>query len=409
MIRIGNPYCTRTDTGRSRLNADLMVDGPNQQNTTLWMEVDTAYEKYLCNERADAFVVGLLNYAMEYGHDIVSEAPVTERLYSQLIKVFLPAYCRINSPSANRISPRLVKVTCPTAPEVEHPEDGLAIGTGVSCGVDSMHVLATHPELTHGCVWNFHVFHYKSSDADRERKWTQLQRQAKTICDAAGIKLLVGDSNFDGRCLPGLMCGYSTTYANLFMIFALQKLWKRFYIASEFDITEFKLDYGLRTDCAYYDHMLLPYASIGRMSVLTDDMSHNRLEKVKDIIEYKPAHDLLNVCWNVTEGRNCSHNCLKCQYTMMEIDYWGGLDHFSSVFDVEYFRKHFEVYLAAYYREVKNQDTLMLELGEYIARRKIPFKTRIQARYINLRQWLVGFDSIHRFGFWVKNLLRFGN
>ena len=156
MITIKQPFVTVRD-GKARLSADLDVDG---LKTQLWFEVDEEYEEYLLYERIDAFVLGLMHEVIRKNHDIVSEAPMTRRLYFQLTNQFLPAYFKLNGGG--------FKIRCPVAEEVAHPKGGVAIGTGVSCGVDSLHVFAMHPEITHACIWNLHGVTYNETASTRQ-------------------------------------------------------------------------------------------------------------------------------------------------------------------------------------------------------------------------------------------------
>lgn len=86
--------------GKSRLSADIVVDG--REGRPLWFEVDEKYGRYLCDERSDAFVIGLLHYALRKGHGIVSEVPMTRRLYEQLTDQFLPAFSKLTASSQSR-------------------------------------------------------------------------------------------------------------------------------------------------------------------------------------------------------------------------------------------------------------------------------------------------------------------
>ena len=174
MIEIEIPKMS-TSAGRYRLSADISVDG---QTNTLWFEVEEKFGRYLCHERSDAFVLAMLQYAFRHGHDIKSKSPMTDRLYGQLTEQFLPAF--------NKINRLTTKIFAPVAPEVEHPEDGCRIGTGLSCGVDSLHVYATRPEIDIACVWSAGVIaevrkreayekpsvkRKKKSEAARKRKY----------------------------------------------------------------------------------------------------------------------------------------------------------------------------------------------------------------------------------------------
>lgn len=66
MIHIGQPQIVEKPHN-SRLQAKVKI-GNNE--TELWFEVSKEYGEYLVDDRADAFVVALVNYAMIHGFDI---------------------------------------------------------------------------------------------------------------------------------------------------------------------------------------------------------------------------------------------------------------------------------------------------------------------------------------------------
>ena len=77
MLFIGEPYIAQNGD-RSRLVCDIGIN--RRETRTVWFEVDREYEKYLCTERSDAYVIGLLSWAMRAGHDITCTVPVSEEL-----------------------------------------------------------------------------------------------------------------------------------------------------------------------------------------------------------------------------------------------------------------------------------------------------------------------------------------
>lgn len=114
MIKIGKPRLEPHIGGgekKTRLVADISVDG---EIRTVWAEVDDTYRDYLCHERSDAFVVGLLHWAMLHGHDIECEAPMGEFLYYQITTELIRALSQ-NSPRmhAIRIRAEVDLQTCP--------------------------------------------------------------------------------------------------------------------------------------------------------------------------------------------------------------------------------------------------------------------------------------------------------
>lgn len=378
MIKIGKPYLTETEM-HTRVSADLDVDG---LKTSLWFEVEKEYGKYLLHERIDAFVLGLMHEAIRRGHDLVSEAPMTERLHFQLTNQFLPAYFKLNGGN--------FRIVCPTAPEVEHLEGCAAVGTGASCGVDSLHVFAMHPEITHACVWNLHGVTYKETADTRATGWMNLVKGARSFAEDIGCKLVIGNTNFNRGCLPSIAHDGSTTYANLFCAMSLQKLWTRYYVASGYDIGGFKFA-GVtgETDPAHYEWLLFSFCGLKNFSVYVDGVAQTRVEKVRDLVDYEPTRRHLNVCWGIRDdGRNCTCLCGKCMRTLLNLEVWGAGDKFAAVFDVEYFHAHYEEYIAELWRGYLQKSPFALEMRPYFSKRQIPFPIRVKATLIVIRKAL---------------------
>ena len=56
-IKISVPYIQSVSGDQARLVADVDIGG---KKTSIWFSVYEKYAKYLCAERGDAFVIGLL-------------------------------------------------------------------------------------------------------------------------------------------------------------------------------------------------------------------------------------------------------------------------------------------------------------------------------------------------------------
>lgn len=377
MITIGKPFL-ETNNGKVRLSSEITCDGKCE---VLWFEVAEEYGEYLLVERSDAFVVGLLHYAMRKGHDIVSDTPMTVRMYEQLTEQFLPAYYRVN---------KMAHQPClevPTADEVSHCINGNCVGTGVSCGVDSLHVFAMHDEISHACLWNMHGVTNNETEAKRKLWWRNQQKQAQRFADYIGCKLVIGETNYDRGVFPDLAFDGSTTYGNLFCVLALEKLWSKYYVASGYDIRDFSLSLGVEADPAHYEYMLFSFLSTDHLSLRIDGAAQNRIEKVGDLVSYEPSWKFLNVCWDIREdGGNCSRLCPKCMRTMLNLDAWGALDSYHEVFDVPYYRAHFEEYLAELYRGYLQGNNFAIEQRPYFKRLNIPLRIKLKAAWIVLKK-----------------------
>lgn len=370
MIKIGKPSVV-PNGDKVRLAANITIDGEISQ---LWFEVDASYGRFLCPERSDAFVLAFIQYAIQYGHDITTETPMTDRLYDRLTEGFLPAFNK-----ANELS---LKIVSDVAPEVEHPSDGCHVGTGCSCGVDSLHVYARHADITDACVWNGHGADLSVGREARAGVFAALVNRARNFSAEAKVQnVLVGDSNFDEGCVKGLRWDGMTTYGNLFMVFALQKYWRKYYIASDCDVANFSFKIkGVFADPARYEYFLFPFLALKGLLIEMDGSDRNRVEKVADLASYEPARKYLNVCHRINEGhRNGSYDCPKCMRTMLDLDCCGMLDGFSEVFDVAYYRRNFHEYLAEYYRGLIQGDNFALELVPYMKNRDIALGVRLKA------------------------------
>ena len=88
MIQIGKPYIYKTNEEKVRLCSVVNYDGNDNE---IWYEVDKEYGEFLCHERADAFLLAFLPYAMAFKHDIEIEGAVSEKLFYQLINYYIPA------------------------------------------------------------------------------------------------------------------------------------------------------------------------------------------------------------------------------------------------------------------------------------------------------------------------------
>lgn len=380
MLKIGSPYLERRNN-LVRLCADIDRDG---EKKTLWFGVEEQYAKYLLSERSDAFVIALLQYAIRNGHDIIAESPMTRRIYEQLTEQFLPCYNRMHGDFKCQ-SGHAVSIKCQVDEEV--PALGKAVGTGISCGVDSLHVFASHSDITHACVWNLHGVTNEETAEKRKIGWKNLVSQAKLFCEETGHELVIGDTNFDRGCFDDLQFDGLTTYGNLFAIHSLQKLWRKYFVASGYAIKDFDLGMSVFGDPAHYEYILLPFVSGDHYSIQLDAPEKPRVEKIPALINYAPAHKYLNVCTGISNANtNCTFLCPKCIRTILNLKVYGALEAFRNVFDVDYVGRHPEVFIAELYRGWLQNNPFATEMMPYYRRMKIPLNIKIKAWIIVLKK-----------------------
>ena len=325
--------------GRKRLSADIVVDGVSRE---LWFEVEEEYGKYLCDERSDAFVVGLLSLAIREKHDIEFVAPMTAQLKDQLEHDFLDVVCQ-HQPGLHK-----VKLLGPVAEPIYKNRE--IMGTGVSCGVDSLFTIKRRFIDSQS---EKYLFLTNQSPVNGARVVFEcLKKNAMSFAADAGVNLIIGDTNYCGG-IPGLTTEGATTYCNLFSVLALQKLFSRYFIASGGPICDFSkyIENGMfGTDCSNYDLLLLSACSTMSCKFIVDGLE-DRIKKVQDLVSWPLAWNHLDVCFRHADpnGMNGTNDCPKCVHTIVEILVAGGMDaleKFNAVFNVDYVRQHKHEYLA---------------------------------------------------------------
>ncbi len=332
MIIIGKPY-VKTQNGKSRLTANVDIDGSSRD---VWFEVDSQFEKYLCYERSDAFVVAILNYAMRHGHDMETKAPIGEDLYYQLTTDLIPALA--DNSKVMHHTQLIADVDSSILPNAG------AVGTGISCGVDSFHALAMESEtkfpkhnLTHLAFNNVG----SHGEGEHARKlFAERKELAKNFCKEFGFVYVEGDSNLHDA-IP--QNHYLThTYSSMFSVFALQKLYSVYYYASSgHPYNKFSVKDNEKHASGLYELLLLSCLSSHSLKIYSEGGDKNRLKKIQAVVKYTPSYNYLNVCIN--QFHNCG-KCEKCIRTLVALDALNKLDEYRNVFDVDYYKAHKNYY-----------------------------------------------------------------
>ncbi len=350
MLFIGSPYIERK-ADKSRLVCDIEID--DKETRSVWFEVDREYEQYLCTERSDAYVIGLLNWAMRARHDMTCATPISEELLFSLNEYLIPSLVKY-APSFHA-----VKIDAPIAGEPL--SNAGAVGTGLSCGVDSLHAIlkqqhSRYPQhnLTHLCINNVGAFNGCYDSYGIERARTECYEKAKKAAGEIGLPLIETDSNFQTAFKQNH--SRSHTYSSMFAVFCMQKLWRvYFYGSSGYDFNCFSLTNHAAEDSSHYELLSLNCLSTRSLKIYSEGGAQTRLEKTADIADYDIARKYLHVC--TRKSTNCGV-CPKCRRTMLALDALGKLDEFAHVFDVAYYREHRREYLLWLYEMHKQNDDM---------------------------------------------------
>lgn len=314
----------------------------SQEDSGLWFAVPKEYKQHLCAERGDAFVTAMIWYAMVTESDIECEVPVSKSMAFQINNYLIPALMKEEKGYSHRI-----KLVCPTTEE-PYPNAG-AVGTGMSCGVDSLYTLKLFnkpdiPEgyrLTHLTYLNMGaIFHpdrnstkeytikefYETTDHMSEEK----RQNAQEVADASGLPLLYVKSNLDSDYYRG---GYGDTgvYRNFACVLATAGLFRTYYSSSRGRPESFNLDLDKASE--HYESLLCDVFSTEGLRFLLSDYD-SRLEKMLALQSDEIAQKYLDVCFRFN---NCG-TCSKCLRTLVILDVLGKVDEFSAVFDVARFK-----------------------------------------------------------------------
>ena len=337
MITIRKPEIVETG-GKTRIQNILDFDGVEKQ---LWFEVPNEYAQYLCPERADAYVIGVLPYAMRHNKDITCEVPMGEELHYRITTYLIPSL-------ANH-SKKLHHIKIVADLDSIPVKNAGGVGTGMSCGVDSMHVLASEAE-TGGMYPSLKVTHLTNYNVGihsigqrAEILHAGIEANATNLANEIGLPIIATDSNFAEVFFSDPSEGIvhrqpvlTHTYAHAFATYMLQKLWKvYFYSSCGHDFSSFTLKNSEKTSPARYELLSLDCFSTQSLKIYSQGGAKSRLEKIKTVITYPPAKKHLNVCtWAVS---NCG-KCVKCIQILAALDALDQLDEFHEVFDIEQYK-----------------------------------------------------------------------
>ena len=271
VLEIRQPYIKRTGN-KSRLCSDISW---GDRIRTLWFEVEREYEECLCTERIDSFLVALLPFAMLKNLNIHSDGYVSERLLYQLKTILLPSLSA-NIPEFHPID---IDAKC----DGKVLESKNAVGTALTCGVDSFYTVLKHLDadlegfrLTHLTYFNIMNSASWQGREDSSREFSNARiNYVKPAAEKLGLKLVTVDSNFDKLYNR---FNYLATYAFRFCgtVLALQKLFGKYYWSSGHPFSQFNLTID---DITYFDLLSVQCVSNENITFYSTGSEITRLEK----------------------------------------------------------------------------------------------------------------------------------
>jgi hypothetical protein len=296
-MTIGAPKVRQVESG-TRLEAEVLIAG---ECKIVYFEVDAAYAEYLCIDRADPFMVALFLYAFFRGEFVRVDAPVSESLIYQ-INFSLVEF--LSSIYPDKVSPD-VKIE---AQIMLPPLEAIgAVGTGVSCGIDSLATIFRHMHhgcpsfrLTHLCFFDTGS-HGRPHDVASVERYGFRRKLAKNFSQSIHLPLVEVRSNLS-EIIPHPF-GLTHTYLNAAAALALQPLFATYIYSSGASIRDFL---SFTSDPAYFDSYLLTLLSTRSLRFYSGEENLGRYEKTRIVTLNPLSQQYLNVC-NL-DGKNCG-NC----------------------------------------------------------------------------------------------------
>ena len=342
-IIINEPYIKK-ENEKTKLVAKIQLPS---KDIEFFYEVDSKYEEYLTPERADAFLLMVLEYAMTKSLDIECKAPVTEQLYYQLTKYFIPIL------SMNRKLYNNIDIIANVADEIMPVElDGEFVnGTGISGGVDSFYAILSclnkyteKHKLTH-LVFTNNGSLSPNFDYEESVNYFNLKcKEFKSLTEELNLEFLSVNTNMLELYseLKGMYAINAGAVKTISIIYSLKKFFHYYWFASSFDYSKFHFS---EIGEGYYDLFTLNMLSISGLIFYSPGAEvPTRIEKTKYIANNKVVQKYLTICSN----NNCGI-CNKCVRTLTALYLMDKLDDFSAVYNIEHYKKHMTMLLIKYF------------------------------------------------------------
>jgi len=338
-IIINKPYIEKIDNGKVRLCSKI----EGSMNDILYYEVDEKYEQYLCDDRADAFLVGLLHSAMFNNENLVCKCGISEHLLFQLKTYYVPIVAE------NMKDLHIIQVDGTPMPSTT--TIGTGVGTGLSGGVDSFYTVIKYSQPEFGSFKLTHLLfnNIVTADDDDERIRNQHHKdveEKRKIAAEMGLDYIDMYTNlYAFYHHPGIFNHYFTLqYTSA--VLALQKLFHVFYFSSSYTLDAFSLDYNKIPSGAPFDLLSLKCVSGPNIAFYSAGCETPRYQKMQYFVSNKVPQKHLQVCGasqdygghSPMEKLNCG-SCMKCSRAIVSLKLFGALDDYKDMFDMSRYEK----------------------------------------------------------------------
>lgn len=380
----GLKYSQRYTGGDIRLLVDINISGAEDIFTekTMWFSVKNENADMLTDETYDAFFLVPLYLAMYFHQDLHIHGKVSKCLYKNAKWYLEKIFCDFS----DDLQP--VDIIVDGFASIDEP--GHIVGTGISCGIDSLSTIYDHyvkeqdPEYKINALFLFNCgTHGDYENPNTHKLFLSRLKQNKAAADDLHLPIYAIDSNLHafthkiGETKMGFIAIHSC-------ILSMQKAISKYYISSSGFYRGIHLyaDHYHDLDMAgFCESYCFPLIYTEHTKLILDGCQYTRSQKTSNIADWDIAQKHLNVCVNSIDGENCSY-CHKCVRTILPLKAMGMLDKFSNVFDIDAFNKKGkrEVYRVVLNR---NKDLYALDNLNFAKEHHMPMPSLFEA-YIHL-------------------------
>ena len=230
---------------------------------------------------------------------------------------------------------------------------GQAVGTAVSCGVDSFYTIKqylnpeyTRMKLTHLFITSTSIDLWQSNakNLDEYRKYfSALFNRYTNVAHELNLPLVVGYSNYMeymynlNRINNHVSVHHYITMAN---ILCLRKLWRIYYFSSADPFTMFTLANNSKFDTVKHELLSMHVLTVPGFYCYSAGGSTDRETKTIALSDFDVATKYLHPCfWD--KAQNCSKSsCSKCTRTLLTLDLHDKLPFFTHVFNINKYKKN---------------------------------------------------------------------
>lgn len=356
MITIGQPFVDFK--GEEAFLCAKLIDDQRENPFVLWFSVDRSYGEYLCDDRADAFMLVALMNAMKSHQDIRIMSPVSRRLLFNINNTLQPLFSKM-IPNSCCINIMAEGGYCSEL-------NGTAVGCGCSLGVDSLSALYKHMgndvvegyRVTHLALFNSGQIGYLDAEKD-EQAFRQAVRDIIPFSEETHLPIVAIDTNMNELFVS---YGFNTAVSRFLIStiscpLALQKLFGKYVFASSYSVEDFEVS---KKDQSHAEAVIIPLLSTESTEIILSNAVMTRVEKTEFIKNNPLTSRYLDVCWAVQLASSVTHQdkylkektkkncgwCDKCLRTLFTLELLGvDIEDYEEIFDLSKYYAHKEEFV----------------------------------------------------------------